>query len=167
MKRSIAVLFIALFLLAAILAGCSDAAKLEEAMEAYSKIVAGDLPENLKLTIYYVDPQILTRYPWSKEDLVRCCDLVITVESEELAPYWELMKSLKPSILKPTQEEEYINARVYYYLEVGNSEKILEVVISYIHGSVYVNGIQVEDHPVFYELIVDFLAEEGITIPGL
>jgi len=68
--------------------------------------------------------------------------------------------------LQPVKEKTYINARLYYVLEVG-TESLLGVVISDIHGSVFVNGEEVEDHPVFYEIIIPYLTDEDRTILGI
>ncbi|MBO5175465.1 MAG: hypothetical protein J6B84_10035, partial [Eubacterium sp.] len=84
-----------------------------------------------------------------------------------LASHWELLKELKPDILQPVQEESHINARLYYFFEVGDSEKILEVIISNIYGSVFVNGFNVENNPVFYDLILPFLEDEDRQILGI
>ena len=168
MKRSAVVICLLAFLLTTILTACSNSSPLQEAMNDYSKIVEGDLPDDIRLTIYYLDPNILTRIPLSKDDLVTFPGVgIITVNSEELASCWELLKELNPSILHPVQEESYINARLYYVFEVGDSDKILEVVINNIHGNAFVNGIEVEDNPIFYELIVPYLTEEGRITLGI
>mgnify|MGYP003520259334 CR=1 FL=1 len=168
MKRSSIVIGLLAFLLTTILTGCSNLPPLEEAMNDYSEIVAGDLPEDIRLTIYYLNPDILTRIPLSKDDLATFPGVVkINVNSEELASHWSLLKELNPSILHLVEKETHMNARLYYVFEVGDSNKILEVVISNIHGSVYVNGIEVEDNPIFYELIVHFLTEEGRNTLGI
>ena len=83
---------------------------------------------------------------------------MITVEHGELAAKSELLKELKSSILSFVEEPSYMNARLYYVFEIGE-QKILEVVISEIHGSVIVNGYEMEDHTIFYELIEPFLTE--------
>jgi hypothetical protein len=68
-------------------------------------------------------------------------------------------------ILKVVEEQTSVNARVCYVFELGN-KNILQIVISDIGGNVFVNGLEVEDHPVFYELIEPFLTEEAHEILG-
>lgn len=168
MMRSAVVISLLAFLLITILTACSNSSPLQEALNDYSKIVEGNLPDDIRLTIYYLDPNMLTRIPLSKDDLVTFSGVeIITVNSEELASCWELLKELNPSILHPVQEESYINARLYYVFELGDSDKILEVVINNIHGNVFVNGIEVEDNPIFYELILPYLTEEGRITLGI
>lgn len=175
MKRVLIVLFSLVFLLGTALTGCQNPSAqtekqtpptpLEEAMRDYTEIVEGILPKDLRLTIYYLDPSILTRVPVSADGLLTFPGVeTIIVESKELKDHMVLLRELDASILQPVEEPSYINARLYYAFEVGDSEKILDVVISGIHGSVFVNGIEVEDNPVFYELILSFLTERDREI---
>ena len=127
----------------------------------YLKAVEGDIPDNLCLTIYYISPHILTRRPLSAEDLKNFSETkVITVESDELKQHAELLRKLEYRMLQLVEEPSYMNARVCYVFELENKE-ILEVVISEIGGNVFVNGLEVQDHPIFYELIEPFLTEEA------
>lgn len=167
MQKTI-VIYLVILALVISLVGCSDSTPLQDAMNDYCKMVEGDMPDDLRLTIYYLDPTILTRRPLNQEDLVTFPGVeVIIVDSEELAPHWEQLKEMSPSVLQPVQEESYINARLYYVFEAGDSGKILEVVISEIHGSAFVNGVEVEDNPIFYDLIVHFLADDDRDILGI
>lgn len=155
------------FFLMIIVTGCSSASPLQDAMEDYSRVVDGTMPEDSHLTIYYIAPYILTRAPLSIDDLKTFQEVrIITVASEELEVHWTLFKELDPSVLQPVKEKTYINARLYYVFEAG-SDSVLEVVISDIHGSVFVNGVEVENHPVFYEMIIPYLTEEDRTILGI
>ena len=155
------------FLLMITVTGCSTASSLEKAMKDYSRIVDETMPEDSRLTIYYIAPHILTRMPLSVEDLKTFREVkIITVASEELEAHWTLFEALDPSVLQPVKEKSYINARLYYVFEAG-SESLLEVVISDIHGSVFVNGVEVEDHPAFYEIIIPYLTDEDRTILGI
>lgn len=178
MKRARIVLYLLVFLLATALTGCQNpsvqtekqnpSTPLEEAMRDYTQMVEGILPQDLRLTIYFLDPSILTRAPLSTDGLVTFPGVkTIIVDSKELEGHMALLRELDASILQPVEELSYINARLYYVFEIGDSEKILEVVINEIHGSVFVNGIEVEDNPVFYELILPFLTEEDGEILGI
>lgn len=156
-------------LVALLLLGCSNPSiQLQEVLTDYSNMLEKELPEDLHLTIYYIDPGILTQYAVSTDRLVAFPGVTkITVESDELASHLELLKTLEFTALQPVQGDSYINARLYYAFEVGDSEKILEVVISEIHGVVFLNGVAVENNPVFYELIIPFLSEEDREILGI
>ena len=169
MKRICITLLLISFLLAGTLSGCSTPTnKLQDALQDYVKMVEGDCPEDIRLTIYYIDPAILTRKPLTAEELKDFPGVQkITVESEELAKHFETFKKLTPSALHPVEENSGINARVYYVFETEDSGKILEVIICDSYSSVFVNGIEVENNPVFYDLIKPFLSEKDRNALGV
>ena len=162
MKRRFIILCLLAAYLASVLIGCTNASPLHKVMENYSRIAEGDIPGDIRLTIYYIDPDILTRYPLSVDDLKTLSDVtIISVDSEELASHWTRLKMLNASVLRPVKEGTYINARICYVFETGDSERILEVVFTSIYGNAFVNGIEVENHPVLYELIASFIPADG------
>lgn len=173
-RKAIVFSMVFFILLTSLLPGCSNPHdQLGDSMEGYTRMLEGDLPENLRLTIYYMSTAILTYVPLSAEDLIRCSNTSkIVIEADELATNLGLLKKVDASILQPVQEESYINARLYYVFEVGDSEKLLEVTVTPTHldkiyGHVVVNGIEVEDNPIFYELIIPFLTEDAHNALGI
>lgn len=163
MKQTRRIICLLLVLALAItLLGCTGArSETQDAVLKYLKAVEGDIPDNLRLTIYYMSPQILTRRPLSADDLKGFSETkVITVESDELKQHTELLRKLDYRMLQIVAETTYMNARLCYVFELGDQD-ILEVVISDIGGNIFVNGLEVEDHPIFYELIEPFLTEEA------
>ena len=166
---------IVLFLLAVVLLGnatigCTvPESQLEKALGNYEKTVSGEIPDDLRLTVYYVGPKFLTRHPLSVEDLkIFSMTQKIVVNSEELAANAEVLRKLDASVLQPVEDEDfYINARLYYVLETGESEILLEVIISEINGTAVVNGINVESNPVLYEIVTPFLTAEARDLWGL
>ena len=166
MKRSKILLFMLIILLVPSLTGCSSpSAQFRNTFSVYLDVISKDIPEDMQLTIYYIDPLILTRRALSTDDLVNHPAKKIVVESEELSTQIALLSKLEPSSLEPVKEETYLDARLYYVVETETHGKILEVAISEIGGrNVFVNGIEVEDNSVFYEVITPFLSEEDIAI---
>ena len=70
-----------------------------------------DIPDDVHLKIYYINPRILTRIPLSAEELMVFRGVkVITIESEELAKHSTLLRKLDASIISAVNEESYINA---------------------------------------------------------
>ena len=77
--KYVSLLLVLALLLTATLIGCHSSSSqkekqtlvtsLEESMGDYLKTVQNKLPDDLHLTIYYLDPTVLTRAPLSKEDL--------------------------------------------------------------------------------------------------
>ena len=168
MKRTRTIISMLLLIAMAVsLAGCTGARpETLDAVLEYRKAVEGEIPDDLHLTIYYMAPDILTRRPLTADDLKSFSETkVITVDSDELKQHTETLRKLEHRILKVVEEQTSVNARVCYVFELGN-KNILQIVISDIGGNVFVNGLEVEDHPVFYELIEPFLTEEAHEILG-
>lgn len=161
--------FVCVIVIIVLLTGCfSNSAKLRWELYDYEKMMQGDIPEDLRLTIYYMNPKILTRFPLDIDQMVSFRETKkIVVSSEKLALYLPLLKNLTHSVLQPVEEETYLNARLYYVFETGNSDKILEIAISYIHSNVFVNGTEVEDNPIFYEIIDPFLTDDAHSTLGI
>lgn len=160
---------ICILVIVALLTGCvNTSTKLHFKMAAYERMISGDIPEDLRLTIYYISPLIFTRMPLSSEDLVHFPGVQkITVNAEELSSNLAVLQKLKASVLQPVEEEKYIDARIYYVFETGSSNKVLEVVSRSPRSSVFVNGIEVENNEIFYEIIEPFLTEEAHEILGI
>lgn len=175
MKHSmIRLYFLALFL-ATILSSCAKqpfpsendmgfhdnpSAKLEESLREYNNIMLGDPPEDLRLTIYYINSDIYTLAPLSVESLIASCSDKIVVGAEGLVPHWKSMQEIDLSAIKPTSKGQ-MNARLYYVLETGISHKLLEVVFYGVSEkevtNVFVNGLAVEYDHQLVEMIEPFL----------
>lgn len=170
MKRLALITVLLIFISLTILSGCSNSShQLQATLNDYSKIFEEGIPEGLNLTIYYVDPTILTNYPWSKDNLIAASDVTkIVIEHDELAAQWKHIQEMDLSVLQPALEESYVNARIYYVLGT-REDKILEVVLNGIHDfdSSFVNDIAVENHTVLYEILRPFLTEDDCKILGI
>lgn len=160
-------LFYITILIFSLFTGCGKASQ-NDVLSKDSNATSGDIPEDLRLTIYYMDPRILTRMPLDVDSLIGFPETrKIVIEHEELLPHLDSLKELTASMFHPAKEESYYNARMYYVLENGHSEKLLEVIISQVYGNVVVNGTEVEDYSLFYEWISPFLPEEARTMYGV
>lgn len=169
MSRKVLAVVITLSLLFSnVFTGCeNENRKLQNALSDYSRMLEGPLPKNLRLTIYYVDPTILTYAPVSVDRLKQWPDVqIIEVEAESLAEYTDLLGTLNASVLQPAKENTCIDARLYYVFETDDI-RLLEIIIRQIHGNVFVNGIEVENNPVFYEIIKPFLTEDAYNTLGI
>ena len=155
-------MFAAVVLSVVMFATLSPSVQLQFALGSYDRLRTGEIPEDLTLTIYYISPDILTRYPLGVEDLVEFTDVnVITVTSDQLEGHLPELSGLELA-----KTPSYINARLYYVLETEN-RKVVEVVTSAVGGNVFVNGIEVEHYDVFYDFILPFLSAEDREILGL
>ena len=169
MKTKIFILIIVLVILfvTVVLSCFNPRIQIYLSLMEYSQITKTDIPKDLHLTIYYIDPTILTRYPLSVNDLVSWDGVrIIDVSYDQLANHSDSLKKLDASILRPSKVEDYLNARLYYVFETDHGQ-LLDVAISHIGGHVYVNGIEVENNPVFYDIIVPFMSEDDLQILGI
>ena len=140
-------------------------AQLQRSMQNYANLLSNDIPQDFRLTIYYMSPRIFTRAPLSVDDLKTHSETKkIVVHSDELSAHITLLKKMDASILQPNKENAYVNARIYYVFETDSNSKLLDVTINSIHGNSFVNGIAVEDNPILYDLIIPFLSEEDREI---
>lgn len=157
-----------LLLLTMILMGCSNTSpQLQNTMSKYTEIINKEKVKELYLTIHFIDPHIFTRMPLSTEDLIAFPGVTcIDVAPGRLAEHIELLKSLNASSLTIAEEKEGLNARIYYVIGSASCGKLLEIVINYAGGNVFVNGIEVKDAPIFYELILPFLTQEERSVIG-
>lgn len=142
--------------------------RLDAAMEDYSAMVAGELPEDLRLTIHYLSPMILTRVPLSGEDLIHySLAETIVVDSGELRAHQDLMRRMDASVLRIDRSKPLVNARLYYVFSTEENGKLLEVVISPGNRDSVVNGFHVDHHDILYDLIAPFLTDEARDLFGI
>lgn len=164
MYRIVAVLCL-IAMLAACLIGCTEASPLEGALSEYVQITEGEMPEDIRMTIYYVPFGHLTIMPISKELLTQNPNVIVRVRRETIAANWDLFRELRPSALQiASQKIEYRNARLCYILEVGDGQGnyriILDVLKDTLTGNAIVNGVEVEHSELLFDLIQPLMPEE-------
>lgn len=173
MKRIALIVMLLVLLLISVFVWMHAEPKLENTLDEYQEVMEEGIPDDLKLTIYYVDPTMLTRIPIrTLEDLKGYSPKITQVDAVELATHRELFASLNAACLKPVEEGANTDSqiigflRLVYVLERGNGEILLEVTAADLiyDGSVLLNGFEVENNPIFYDLIDPFLTEEDRNI---
>ena len=168
MKRIVVIVAI----LATVLFLMHSEKKLENTLDDYQEVMEEGIPDDLKLTIYYVDPQVNTQMPIRTVEELASFSSIIEVGAEELAAHRELFASLNAAHLKPVDGKENTEnsiigfLRLVYVLERGNGDVLLEVMATNLvyDDTVLVNGFEVENNPIFYELIDPFLTDEDRSI---
>ena len=155
MKRMITIILVLATLVT--LPACSHSVT-QNILDDYSKALADGIPKDLSLTIYYIPFSVLTRAPLGAEDLIKLTDVEkIVIGFDELLFQQDLLKKLNSSVIRPTEEECKVNARLYYFFELGNGDRLAEVTISQIGSAIVVNGIGVEYDSVFYDVVSSYL----------
>ena len=131
----------------------------EKALKYFSKQIEQGNLNDLSFTIYYVSPNIFTLYPWSVDDLVRGHPIVI--DGTRLEEHIDLLKQMSNAALIPVEHETRINARIYYVFETKKGKKIFDVAMWGDDNSIYVNGLEVEENNIFYDVLMPFLPEDA------
>ena len=137
---------------------------LEEVLEAYTGIIQGEMPEDVRLTIYVMDLQTFYSIPTSRERLLTRPHEKITVGPEELAPYWQSFRTITPSALQlASEKEDFREHGLGYVLEVGDGqgsyERILEVY--QVGNNATVNRLEVEGEEFLIDLVLPFFTEKA------
>ena len=167
-----------------------DYMRANQAVNNFAKIVEqGDLSD-LSLTIYHTNPHTLGPFaPWSVDsfrsshheqkivvsgsELEEYIDLFKQISSDDLVPispfnkislYTDLFKDVIGAglfeVLYYMRNSILIDVRMYYVFECKENGKLFDVVIWGYEG-IIVNGFEVEDRRVFYEIIIPFLPEDA------
>ena len=161
-----AIMFLLLLLLLTttiFLTGCGgDSTQQKDAVQDYLKTIENKGIYNLKLTIFYIDPQILTRAPLTVNDLINFEGVTkIIIDGNELEKHTDLLRQLDADKLNPIKKKSSVDARIYYVFETSEGNKVLDVTM-WGHNakcSVFVNGLEVNYNDVFIDIIMPFLPQ--------
>ena len=119
--------------------------------------------QNLTLTIYFTEPfstfkippktvhQLITYYVPENE--------VIVIKSDELCKHIDLLKQIDSVCLKPVEEKKELHLRIYYEFLDSKTKRRYSVSMWSQQGSMGVNGVEVHEEELFYNVILPFLAE--------
>jgi hypothetical protein len=116
---------------------------------------------DLVLTIYYMDPKILTPFALDIKDLVARDDIKIVISGSELEKHIDLFKQISNNVLTPIIKITcLLDFRVYYVLESEKNGKLFDVAMWGDNQSIFVNGLEVKENDIFYRMIMPFLPED-------
>ena len=119
----------------------------------------GKLKGDLSLTIYYIDPWEFTLLPLSVDLLINNYkDDVIYIN--DLEEHTDLLKQINSDVLIPVEHESRIYAWIYYVFKTKNNRKIFDVAMWGDDFSIYVNGLEIQENNVFYNIVTPFLPED-------
>ncbi len=131
----------------------------EQALKYFSKQIEQGNLRDLRLRVYYVPPYIFTLYPRSVDDLIRSQDYIV-IDGTRLEEHIDLLKQMSNAALIPVEHETRIDARIYYVFETKKGKKILDVAMWGDDNSIYVNGLEVKENTIFYDVLMPFLPED-------
>ncbi|MDQ6422392.1 hypothetical protein RB620_23455 [Paenibacillus sp. LHD-117] len=165
LQKRIIIRFPILMLLAVtILASCGgNNMRPEKALNSFSKLIENKNLDDLSLTIYYISPSILTRAPLSVDGLINSSHVHKEVANgSSLEEHIDLLNQLSNDVLIPVENKSRIDARFYYVFETKKNRKIFDVSMWGNDNSIFVNGLEVQEDDIFYDVVMPLLSEDGV-----
>ena len=160
-RKSIVFLALLLFGITVLAACGGDTMRPEKELQNFSDIIEEGNLDDLSLTIHYINPTILTRYPLSVENLLNYSGVVkVVIKGKDLEEHIGLFNNVTNTALKSVRKKSYVDARIYYVFETEESVNILDVILWGENNSMFVNGVEIKENAVFYSIIKPFLPED-------
>lgn len=128
-----------------------------------SALIENEDINDISLTIYYLDLRALLFYPISSvEDLIqRTDDEKIVISGSDLKEHVDLFRKMSNEVFIPVwKKSSDLNLRIYYVLESKINGKLFDVAMWGDEGSIFVNGVEVKENKIFYDVIIPFLPED-------
>ncbi|CAM4472274.1 hypothetical protein [Paenibacillus typhae] len=161
-KHVITGFFVFVLLTIAVLTGWGNVHSNKHSLNI-SELIAKENINDISLTIYYLNPLTLTRYPLSAEDLISFTDVhKIVINGNDLKKHFELFKRINDGVLMPVKKKSRVDARIYYVLESKTNGKLFDVTMWGKENSMFVNGLEVKGNEIFYDVIRPFLPEDAV-----
>jgi len=114
---------------------------------------------DLRLTIYHMSSNILNRGPVGIGNLLGSRhQFRTTIYGYDLKDYIELFEQLNSVDLIPIESDGFLDARLFYTFQTGINDRLFTVIFRGMHG-IFVNGIEVELKPIFFEVLIPFVPE--------
>ena len=130
---------------------------LSHLLDDYSKAIENGVPADMSLTLYNMGPYDETDIAVRKAYLIKTPKTVI--DSVELSSRIDQLKKIDSSVLREPQITPYKDLRIYYYIETETAGIVLDVEMNGIGGSIFVNGMEVDYDPVFFDLVSPYLID--------
>ncbi|GKU75958.1 hypothetical protein [Paenibacillus sp. L3-i20] len=129
----------------------------------FSEFIRSGNLNDLSLTIYYLSPTILTRQPVSEADLADGkFEYRVTIYGSRLVEHIDLLNQIDNTVLIPVEHESRMNARLYYVFETKKNGKLFSVSMWGKDNSIFVNGIEVQESDIFYDVAKSFLPDDAV-----
>lgn len=154
-------ILIALLAFVFLLQGCSteqpsqDTDVMSHLIDDYLKVMENGVPSDMRLTLYNITPHIAYNVPVRKADIMKTDETVL--DSTELASRIDYLNKIDYSVLAKPEITFYEDLRIYYYIETESDGIVLEVGMYGTDGTIFVNGVEVEYDPIFFELVEPYL----------
>ena len=158
-KSLIAGLLVLLSLI--ILTGCGgNDMRTEKSLTRLSQIEQDNI-RDISLTIYYMDPNIFTLFPYDVDDVIGAHEYKLVINGARLKGHIDLLKQMGNADLIPVEPDDFMDVRIYYVFENKKGENIFDVAMWGDLTNLYVNGIEVEENDIFYDVLLLFLPDDA------
>lgn len=135
--------------------------ELQNALKDYSQVIEPELPDDLRLKVYYLDTSILTRAPLTVDNLIHFSGVnEIVIDCEHLKEHTDLLRQINTDRLTPVAEPSNLHARLCYIFETDSAGELLVVAFGGENSSVFVNGVEVAFDDIFRDVIKPFVSED-------
>ena len=148
------------------LSGCrAQPAPLQDALADYEKVLKTDGLDGLRLSVYYIDPSILTRSPLTEEQLLSFESVQkFEVDNAQLLQHIELLKTINAEELTPVSNPSALNARLCCIFESDYAGQVLQLTLGGEANSIFVNGVEAENCELLHDLLAAFAPEEVLHV---
>ena len=146
--------------------GCrAQPAPLQDALADYEKVLKTDGLDGLRLSVYYIDPSILTRSPLTEEQLLSFESVQkFEVDNAQLLQHIELLKTINAEELTPVSNPSALNARLCCIFESDYAGQVLQLTLGGEANSIFVNGVEAENCELLHDLLAAFAPEEVLHV---
>lgn len=159
-KKGIVLGFLILLLFAVLFGG--NEMFLKKSSINFSEMKEQGNLDDLSLTIYYMSPFIFTIRPLSVDDLINMSDVHIIIDGSNLEEYINLLNQMSTVDLVPVEYKSRIDARLYYVFETKKNRKVFDVSMWGDDHSIFVNGLEVKENDIFYDVVMPFLPDDQV-----
>ncbi|WP_138756582.1 hypothetical protein [Paenibacillus sinopodophylli] len=159
---------ILLFFICTILSSCGrDNMNSNKPSINFSELIENENIADIILTIYYVNPFILTRQPWSVGNLINSQSVKkIVISGSDLEEHFDLFNQINNDVLIPVKKESpNLDVRLYYVLDSKKNGKLFDVAMwggGREGNTIFFNGYEVIGHGIFYDVVMSFLPEDAV-----
>lgn len=140
-------------------------ARLQVVLTDYAAVLESNGLDGLRLSVYYIDPSILTRFPLTEERLLSFESVQrFDVDNAQLLQNIELLKTINAEEMTPVSNTSVLDARLCCIFESDRAGQVLRLTLGGKDNSIFVNGVEVESFELLRDLLMAFASEETMRV---
>ena len=135
-------------------------ARLQVVLTDYAAVLESNGLDGLRLSVYYIDPSILTRFPLTEERLLS----FESVQRFEVDNAQLLQKTINAEEMTPVSNASVLDARLCCIFESDRAGQILRLTLGGKDNSIFVNEVEVKNCELLRDLLAAFASEETMRV---